>query len=269
MQQFLQSVPSSYTLINYFIDINFLAIMEPSVNHFVITLPSDSTLKNNAAEYTVKLPYALQLSTDWEVGLWSCSYVHLWNDVAKPPFVSIVDSEGAFAHIRLEDSQYSSIKEVVKTLNRKIITSKIKGFNLKWLSDSFSVQVVVPEDGRIIFNHDLENILGFDSMVVSVTTTGKRVFQLPIIPSIYVYTNLTSAQFVGSIESQLLDIVPVTGKYGEAIRFAPQNISYLPLNNLRPDSVKIILADAEGNNIRFVDGATTVVQLRFKRSLRI
>ena len=53
-----------------------------SGSHFYLTLPSNSSLNifpdNKTTSYRVKLPQAIDLNGDWEVGLYSISYPITW-----------------------------------------------------------------------------------------------------------------------------------------------------------------------------------------------
>ena len=57
------------------------------MNHFYVTLPSDSSIKyypnNTVAHFTTKLPHRIRLDGDYEVGLAEFIYPHSWFNFSK------------------------------------------------------------------------------------------------------------------------------------------------------------------------------------------
>ena len=74
-----------------------------SGTHFYLTFPSNASLdvfpNNKTTEYHVKVPQDVDLDGDWEVGVYSISYPHMWytlRDLNQDTHFYFDDGSGIF-----------------------------------------------------------------------------------------------------------------------------------------------------------------------------
>ena len=192
--------------------------------HFYMTLPSNSSMaffpNNTLTEYKVKLPFHVDLTGNWEVGLASITFPHTWYNIRDDDQrFYLDDGDGSFTVVLLPEGYYTSISEIVDTLNKTITDEGVKGISLKLNKRSQKVTVVLGSGKKLSFENRLGVILGFGSdIILTKTTTAPQVCDLNnSLQSLYVYLNIVEARIVGEIQANLLQIVPAQGKDGDII----------------------------------------------------
>ena len=83
--------------------------------------------------------------------------------------------------------------------------------------------------------------------------------------ALYMYSNLTESQIVGSQALQLLRVVPFqTSPTFSHQHWEPSHYNYVGLNKKYFDTIEILLRDDMGRKVRFL-GGKVVVKLHFRR----
>lgn len=86
------------------------------------------------------------------------------------------------------------------------------------------------------------------------------------IESLYVYTNIIEDTYVGDDKKKLLRIVAVNTGFDNYNVVIFNNPHYIPLENDFIDHIRMIVKDAEGNNIQFTETYTPVIyKLHFRK----
>ena len=259
--------------------------MQQNSDHIIVTLPSDTSPDNTASNFTTQLPYPLEFTQDWEVGLWSLIYTKSWGTLSEKQILSVEYATGVqevgedhvsvtdltnSVDIEIKGGQYRTIKQLLKMLDVAIQNAAISDPNIglvkiTYLKDEGRVQILLPSTKfKLTFvTPELRDILGFTRDIVSSnigfhrsnTDPSSKGEEIPAIiedlHSIFVYTDIASPQIVGNTESDLIEIVPTTVEFGQTSKFVPRNISYIPLLNNRISSVHIQLGTASGKLINF------------------
>ncbi len=98
-----------------------------SRTHFYLTLPSNASLdvfpNNKTTKYHVKLPQAVDLEGDWEVGVYSISYPHTWytlQNLNQDTHFYFDDGSGYFDVAFIDYGYYESMQEFIKYVNKAL-----------------------------------------------------------------------------------------------------------------------------------------------------
>ena len=180
------------------------------------------------------------------------------------------------------------IAEKLTILIRKRM-SKIKARNEKRLIDFDNVD---PQQG-LVFKWDIEKqryyivskynrvfiptvlsyAMGFDENEFKFSETANKVYAkmdphyISSNPFIYVYANIVDETLVGSSSAQLLQIIPVTSKYGGVILFETPHPNYINCNTSKLKRIEINITNDKGECLNSHFG-TSVITLHFiKKSL--
>ena len=116
------------------------------MNHFYMTLPSDSSEKyfpdNTVASFTSRLSHGIRLDGDYEVGLAEFIYPYSWfnftnvDDEVHAHFVN-TDSGVIFAMCSFPSGQYTNEVILAKGLNSKLAEVNASSCNRKDLKVVF------------------------------------------------------------------------------------------------------------------------------------
>ncbi|EFO93440.1 hypothetical protein CRE_23107 [Caenorhabditis remanei] len=107
--------------------------------------------------------------------------------------------------------------------------------------------------------------LGFEDTIVRESSVAPhKVDFFGDVSVIYLYSDLVDPIIVGNRKSNLLSVIPCTGKYGSIIYYTVPNPRYVPLINSNIDSIRIELLTDGGDPILFSWG-TTIAVLHFKK----
>ena len=245
--------------------------MDENLSHFIITLPSDVKPSNKPYDFTVDLPYNLGFSDEWEVGLWSIFYTKDWQNIVRD-FTFTVAAADVPKNFTNSAGYYSSIDQLCRTITNTVNTGFDASFEflISYHTTQHKVHLSIPPGGSVYFGDNLGQILGFpgDSWILK-SDVGSNIFALPNeVKAIFLYADIVTPQVVGKTESPLIEIIPVESGYARTVKYSPVTVSYLPLSRRNISSIRFQLADASGSLVPFRSGPT-VVQLRFKKSLRL
>ena len=241
-----------------------------STSQFYVTLPSNSSISvypnNTLAEYRVKLPERVDLVGAWEVGLASITFPHTWfNIVQDDQKFYYDDGLGLWTVDRIPVGYYTSVTDVISSINQAITDDGVTGISLKLDNRSQKVTVTLGVGKKLSFENNLGVILGFGSdIILDKTTKAPFVSDLNIgLQSLYVYLNIIESQIVGDVRAPLLRIIPARGKDGEIITIEYDNPQYFPLATKEFETLEVLITDDTGKKVPFERGRV-VITLSFR-----
>ena len=97
-----------------------------SGTHFYLTLPSNASSDifpdNKTTSYRVKLPQAINLSGEWEVGLYSINYPRTWYTLDNnfDTHIYTCDQSGLFSTTIIDYGFYETMPDLVKSVNKTL-----------------------------------------------------------------------------------------------------------------------------------------------------
>ena len=243
-----------------------------SGTHFYLTLPSNSSLNvfpdNKTTSYRVKLPQAIDLNGDWEVGLYSISYPNTWYTLQNLENHIYYSADGLIFLVAFVDyGYYETTNDLVKSVNaalkRNIGNDNIR---LTYNVRTEKVTVHVKNSHQLGIMGRLSIMLGFggEEVKIAKTTTSPYVADLNGTAMIYFYCDIVQPQVVGDTNAKLLKSVPVQGKTGEVVTKTFTNIQYVPVQTKSFEDIEIILRDDAGKPVPFERGKV-LVTLHFKQ----
>ena len=177
---------------------------------FHLTLPSNSSLayfpNNTVANFRVKLSETIVLSgrRQWEVALTEMHYPHTWNTLRRGVQQTFLYKIGSnpYQTVVLKETQYSSIDQLIKALNAGM--SKETQTEVKFIYNRSSRKVLidVKHGTTVWFTGELATVLGFDqdTLIEKKTSSPYAADINGGFSSIYVYTDIVDAQFVGDVK---------------------------------------------------------------------
>ena len=98
---------------------------------------------------------------------------------------------------------------------------------------------------------------GLDEKIYHTSADPKR--------TLFVYTDLTQTQIVGSAETDLLREVSFTNNEKGKYLFEPLHLQYLPIRKNVFDSVEVGISETDGSQVNFKD-RQTILTINFRRS---
>jgi hypothetical protein len=242
---------------------------------FYLTLPSNSSMsyfpKNTLANYTVKLPQAIELSGDWEVGLVEIIYPHSWHNV-PPDDVHIevfdVGDPRKGKSVEIDYGHYGSPKQLTTAINEAFKKSA-KSIQLHFNEVTHRMTFEFEGDHLVSLSGGLASMLGFDSTRIY-RSHFERSIEAPRgvemergFDNLYVYCDIVEQRIVGDVFTPLLRIVPNTGRDGEVIRRVYDTPHFIPVSRKRFQTVEIDIKDDAGMSVQFERGKVLVtIQLR-------
>jgi hypothetical protein len=252
------------------------------MNHFHITLPSDSSMKtypdNTVAHFTTKLAETIRLDGDYEVGLAEIIYPHAWYNIdnsnglywfgARPEGREIVKC-------RVKTGYYTDpavlafdlTKQAAKTFTD--MPDFVVKFNYSAPINKFSIDVQSKNSNTtLLVSAELQKFLGIIigwSTSRNLVTHATHVFELNRgLNMMYVYCDIASYSAVGDTKAPLLRVCDVGGKHGEMVRTIYTHPHYVPVARREFDSIEININTEQGTPMPFTFGKA-VVTLHFRR----
>jgi hypothetical protein len=253
------------------------------MNHFYITLPSDSSSNyypdNTVAHFTSKLPHRIRLDGDYEVGLAEFIYPYSWFNFDSGASTHFVNTETGdrFAECVFGGGQFANEVTLTKSITDKISDAIVNTTNRKDLSVRFifdevyrKITLVVKcddEEERFFISDEIKRRFGFTRN--GPYRTGEYVAERTFDVNggshlIYVYCDIASFTAVGDAKAPLLRVCNSTGKYGEMIRTIFTHPHYVPVARREIETIEININNELGKPMPFVFGKS-VVTLHFKR----
>ena len=240
---------------------------------FYLTLPSNSSLKyfpnNTVANFKVKLAEAIELIGAWEVALAEIHYPHSWSTIRegnRQTFIyklaTGVDETGL-----IPDGHYKSIPDLLRKLNRCMTKEAQAKINFSYVANKRKVKINVPKEGYVLITGDIATTLGFEQdTVIEKETLSPYVADVNGgLSSMYIYTDIVDAQFVGDVKVPLLRIVNTQGNYGDNVDVSFRYMQYVPIKMKSFQTIEINIKDDNNENVSFGFGKS-IVTLHFKQS---
>ena len=128
--------------------------------------------------------------------------------------------------VMLKETQYSSIEQLTKALNAGMSKETQTKVKFSYNRSSRKVSVDVKHDTTVWFTGQLATVLGFDqdTLIEKKTSSPYPADINGGFSSMYVYTDIVDAQFVGDVKVPLLRIVNIEGEYGNTVHASFRNL---------------------------------------------
>ena len=218
---------------------------------FYLTLPSNSSMEyfpgNTVANFKVKLAESIQLTGDWEVALSKFNYPHTWSTLREGNHQTFVYNIGTGLDEVgiIRGTHYNNITGLVKDLNGCMTKEGQAKIKLTYSKSTLKVTVDVKKGAYIWLTGDIATALGLDQdTVINKKTASPYVADINAgFSSIYLYSNVVDAQFVGDVKVPLLRIVNTEGKYGQNVNVSFRNLQYMPVKVRSFTTVEIDIKD--------------------------
>ena len=217
---------------------------------------------NKTTEYRVKLPQAVDLEGDWEVGVYSISYLHTWytlRDINTDTHFYCDDASGFYSTVYMDYGFYESIQEFIMDANKAL--KKETGDDSIYFTYSTKTGKVtchLKKPGHKVFvARRISLILGYagKETIIDVAKGAAQespyVADLSFFSSIFMYCNIVEAQMVGNVNEKLIKTIPVEGTHGDIITKTFTNIQYVPVETKSFEDVEIILRTDTGDPVPF------------------
>ena len=257
------------------------------MNHFYVTLPSDSSVKyfpdNTVAHFTTRLPHRIRLDGDYEVGLAEFIYPYSWfnftNDDNGDVHAHFVKTESGevFAMASFPSGQYANETSLAKGMSDKmaeVITLKCNRKDLKAIfayDDMFRKMTFTircdDETEAFFISDDLRRMFGFAHC--GPYRTGEYTAENTYGVNdgshlLYLYCDIASFTAVGHAKAPLLRVCNTSGKYGDMVRTIFTHPHYVPVARREIENIEIFINTELGKPTPFVFGKS-VVTLHFRR----
>ena len=269
---------------------------------FYLTLPSNSSLsyhpENTITHYLTQLPKSIELKGEWEVGLAEVQYPQTWYNIPEATFAILVQRDllGAFGqNVKLmncpsgfktacEISERTGLakprlmtirpgfytpRSLVEELNAQVRekdSDHLVQFKLDKIQKKVTV-VIESQETQFIMNEIISELLGFETVDLTSTSTGTRVVDINrSFCGLYIYCSVIEPQVVGDTITPLLRIVPVNYEgLGRVVTRTYEKIFYYPVATKNFSSVEILIRDDTGVPVPFEFGKVTVT-LHFRKT---
>ena len=244
---------------------------------FYLTLPSRGGTDNTTSSFTVELPYEIDLSGEWEVGVVEVLYPTTWHNIYERNNLVQICYGGNnmigpecwdgqkmnFANFYIEPDYYDKPEAIINQINY-FVTQFFKKDLAPFVVDRRGYVNWHPtNDATVKIHKDVADILGLENVIFAYDESKGKLQPNHNIQNLYVYTDLIEPQIVGSARADLLCIIPAGERNLKAAHFSPSHIHYLPLVRNNFTHVQIHIRDVAGEQIAFASGHS-VVKLHFK-----
>ena len=126
----------------------------------------------------------------------------------------------------LKETQYSPMEQLTKALNAGMSKETQTNVKFSYNRSSRKVLVDVKHGTTVWFTGELATVLGFDQDTL-IEKKNSSPYPADInsgFSSMYVYTDIVDAQFVGDVKVPLLRIVNIEGVYGNTVHASFRNL---------------------------------------------
>ena len=136
-----------------------------------------------------------------------------------------------------------------------------------YVANKRKVKINVPKGRFVLITGDIATTLGFEQdMEIEKETISPYVADVNGgLSSMYVYTNIVDAQFVGDVKVPFLRIVNTQGNYGDDVNVSFRYMQYVPIKVKSFETLEINTKDDKNKNVSFGFGKS-IVTLHFKQS---
>ncbi len=239
---------------------------------FYLTLPSNSSKDfypdNTLTHYFTKLPQAVDLKGEWEVGLVEIQYPHSWYNV---------QGDDRWVDIKIDGITYRGILRAGYYESPGLLVSRMKLMCDSLLPDCHAVvfsfdditkkvTVSIKPTSAVTFGPLLQSMLGLkqDHYGPGIHVGDQVVDIRQGFYSLYVYCNVVEPHVVGDVLAPLLRIVPIRGKDDDLVTRTYENVHYHKLQHRFFDALEVDIRSDSGKRIPFERGKV-VVTLHFRR----
>ena len=173
----------------------------------------------------------------------------------------------AVTFIVLKETQYSSIEQLTKVLNAGMSKETQTNVKFSYNRSSRKVSVDVKHDTTVWFTGELATVLGFDQDTLIEKKTPYPADINGGFSSMYVYTDIVDAQFVGDVKVPVLRIVNIEGEYGNTVHASFRNLQYVPVKVNSFETIEVNIKNDQNENVSFEFGKSiATLHFRQKRS---
>ena len=253
------------------------------MENFHITLPSNvkSDYGNTSSSYRTTLPYKLDLTGDWEVGVSEVflpvSHYNIGNGNDRDRQIYFRIPDLVLVGVTISAGNYSTIGDLIKEINRELQTVLKPPYSCKFHLDDITRHTLIVMSKKPGFSlahlgTELSYVLGFPLSLrdVDFRQDGRVVSSYPCdisanLNQVYIYSDLIKTQIVGNTEAKLLRIVSINeGVFGQVIHknFDRPQYHALACNTLSDIQIELRTGGGKIFPIKF---GTTIVQLTFRR----
>ena len=270
------------------------------MNDFYLTLPSNTTVTNTTAKFSVHLPHKLSLQGSWEVALSEIQYPYSWNNIhglsqadgRKDNRIDVTFRDYTTIPLYIPINHYDTIQDLLtaieyakKTLSRTIkrelkkhsnstqldinyVKDLLSGFTLTYDETLKRIQckIFTEKVHSIKLSERLQYMLGFAKNKIKKSKLYGK-FQPDLhggFYSLYIYCSLVEPQIVGNITAPLLRTVHIEGIHGEIIEKLYHSPHYVSVIAKEIDRVEIDIKDDNNHYVPFQFGKS-VVKLHFRK----
>ena len=256
------------------------------MSDFYLTLPSNNSMgyypENILAQFTSRLPNAINLSGDWEVGLVEIQYPHNWFNVpsTKRHRTFTVrssapnDPNGALVRksFFIRAGYYPHIYDLLNEIQNKTneaLQDADNSIQLTYDGITGKISVMFSRPCSLSLPLHIRKIIGLPRGSWDATNSnGGDVSDLDPVDSLFVYCDVLEHRVVGDSQVPLLRIVPVEGSHGELVTRIYENVHYVRLQRKTFQTIEINIRDRTGINVPFEAG-TLNVTLHFRQRKRL
>ena len=252
------------------------------MSDFYLTLPSNSSMDyykgNSLANFTTRLPNAINLTGDWEVGLVEIQYPHNWYNVPEEESCRTCrvrcrsgnseDGPTAGYDFLVPSGYYHRVQTLLNQIEEKanhVLKSTNNTINLNYDKISRKVSMEI-SPCRLTLPPHLRKMLGMTmfSSFANNQIKADSVVDMDPVDSLYVYCDVVEPRVVGDSQVPLLRIVPAEGDHGQLVTRIYENVHYVRLQRKSFQTIEINIRDRTGNIVPFEQG-TLNVTLHFRQ----
>ena len=151
-----------------------------SGTHFYLTLPSNASSDifpdNKTTSYRVKLPQAINLRGEWEVGLYSINYPRTWYTLGNnfDTHIYTSDQSGLFSTTIIDYGFYETMPDLVKSVNKTLAKDVSDNIKLTFNVRTEKVTVHLKNKHQLVVTNKMSIVLGFggkETKIVKTTTS--------------------------------------------------------------------------------------------------
>ena len=226
----------------------------------------------------IEAPHAMLLGTNAKDGHQNilCGPVHAPRQNSHPLGYDIeyhteITSTQTVATVYPKPGTYTNAKDLETELNKESSFKKYVEFSYDERLNRMDMKTIAKDLATyaINFQNGLHDVLGFSKTnYLFRKDPYKGELEVSImrgISSLFIYCDICEPIRVGNTQAPLLRTVAYNAqKYGQMIHSYYTNPMYVKVNKTFIDTIQIMICDAAGDVIPFVEGLTTVL-LHFKR----
>ena len=239
------------------------------MSDFYVTLPSNSSMDYykayTLANCTTRLPSAIDLMGDWEVGLVEIQYPHNWYNVPKHrrnrsftlrsrPAGETTGLLGSYTFF-IPEGYYNTVHVllygIVQEGNKAMLSTGNK-MRLRYNSITRKIELSSDHPCTLIVPPHIRKMIGIDECSFQASQMkSTQVVDMDLIDSLNIYCDVVEARVVGDKEVPLFRIVPAQGDQGQLMTWIDENVHYVLLQWRSFQTIETNIRDRTGNIMSF------------------